>query len=174
MNSDKGFFSVLDERRSIRAYKKRDVEKEKLDKILAAANSAPSAGNLQAYEIVVVKNKENKEAIADAAFGQDFIAQAPFVLVFCANQERSAVRYGARGRDLYSIQDATIAASYAQLASTALGLGSVWIGAFDEFAVKKIISADKPIAIIPIGYPDEKAEETKRRSDNIVHKEKIS
>jgi len=121
-----------------------------------------------------VKNKENKEAVADAAFNQDFIAEAPIVLILCANQDRSAVRYGARGRDLYSIQDATIAASYAQLASTALGLGSVWIGAFDEFAVKKIISADKPIAIIPIGYPDEKAEETKRRSDNIVHKEKIS
>jgi nitroreductase len=171
---DKLFFSVLDERRSIRAYKKKDVEKEKLDRILTAANSAPSAGNLQAYEIVLVKEKKTKEALAAASLSHDFIAEAPVVLVFCANQERSAVRYGRRGHDLYSIQDATIAASYAQLAATALGLGSVWVGAFDESSIRKIINADKPVAIIPIGYPDEKPYKTGRRSlDDITHKDRI-
>lgn len=176
MNSGKEFFSVLDERRSIRKYKNKDIEKDKLEKILEAANSAPSAGNLQAYEIVLIKEKKNKRALAAASFGQDFIAQAPVVLVFCANPNRSAVRYSSRGHELYSIQDATIAASYAQLAATALGLGSVWVGAFDESSVSKIINAKsvKPVAIIPIGYPDEKPGKRCRRDlDDIVHNESV-
>jgi nitroreductase len=174
MNSDKEFFTVLNERFSVRAFKKKDIEKGKLDKILRAANSAPSAGNLQSYKIIVIKNRKNKESIASAAFNQDFISQAPVVLIFCADQERSSARYGRRGYELYSTQDATIAASYAQLAAAALGLGSVWVGAFDEFAVKKIVNADKPIAIIPVGYPDERPQKKEKRSlDEIVHKEKM-
>ena len=168
------FFDVVKERQSIRAFKKKDIEEEKIRKILKAANSAPSAGNRQAYEIVLVRDQKRKEALVKAVHGQDFIAEAPVVLIFCINPQISSI-YGKRGAELYYCQDATIAASYTQLAATSLGLGSVWIGAYDEEKVCEIINAPKemrPIAIIPIGYPDEKPPRTPRRKlEDIVHKE---
>ncbi len=160
---EKGFFEVIDDRHSIRAYKHYEVEEWKILKILETARKAPSAGNLQAYTIYVVKNASVKRALAEAAFDQWFIAEAPVVLVFSALKERSSAKYGERG-EFYSLEDATIAAAYAQLAATALDLASVWIGAFDENKVKKILNAKKPIAIIPIGYANEEPEISERRS----------
>jgi nitroreductase len=168
------FFETIKERRSIRKFKDKGVEIEKLRKLLEAVNSAPSAGNLQSYEVILVKDPGRKEKLSYAAYGQSSIREAPIVLVFCTNPRR-ARRYGKRGEELYCIQDATIAASYAQLAATALGLGSVWIGAFDEEEVRIIIEAPdevRPVAIIPIGYPAEKPFKTPRRKINdIVHEE---
>jgi len=167
------FFEVLEKRRSIRKYKDEKVEDEKLLKILNAANSAPSAGNLQAYEIFLVRDKRKKHLLARASFDQHFIEEADVVLIFCANPSRSSKYYGRRGERLYCLQDATIAASYAQLAATALGLGSVWVGAFDDEKVLEIINAPKsliPIAIIPIGYPDENPRKRERRKlEDLVH-----
>ncbi|MEM5831550.1 MAG: nitroreductase family protein [Candidatus Aenigmatarchaeota archaeon] len=167
------FEAVVKNRHSIRAFLQKEIEEEKLKKILELANLAPSAGNLQAYEIFVVKDKVKKEKLAFAAYSQDFIKEAPIVLVFCANPSRSEIKYGERGRDLYCIQDATIACTFAMLAATSLGLGCCWVGAFDEEMVKSILKVKnlKPIAILPIGYPAEKPYITKRRDLNdIVHK----
>ena len=98
---------------------------------------------------------------------------APVVLAFCAHPRRSAAKYGRRGEELYCVQDATIACAYAQLAATALGLGSVWVGAFDTDAVAQAIGARRdwrPVALLPIGYPAESPEATPRRSLNeLVH-----
>lgn len=160
------FFEVVKSRHSIRAFKPIDVDDERLELILSTANLAPSAGNLQAYEIVLVRDPQRRSALARAAYGQDFVAQAPVALVFCANPMLSAAKYGRRGAELYSIQDATIAAAYAQLAATALGLASVWVGAFDPEAVGRAINAPQgvlPIAIISIGYPAEQPMRTRRR-----------
>lgn len=167
------FFDVIKSRHSIRKFQKKEIEEEKLKKILEAANSAPSAGNLQAYEIFLVRDKEKRRKLARAAYGQDFIEEASVILVFCANPKRSAWRYGSRGKNLYCIQDATIAASYTQLAVTDLGLGSVWVGAFDDEKVLEVLGNPKdvwPVTIIPIGYPDEKPHITSRRKLNdFVH-----
>jgi nitroreductase len=167
------FFEVLEERRSIRKFKDRKVEDEKLIKILKAANSAPSAGNLQAYEIFLTRDKKKKKLIARASYNQGFIEEADVVLIFCAKPSASSRYYGQRGEKLYCLQDATIAASYAQLAATALGLGSVWIGAFNDEEVLKIIGNPKgliPIAILPIGYPDENPRKRERRKlEDLVH-----
>ncbi|MCS7230341.1 MAG: nitroreductase family protein [Candidatus Kryptonium sp.] len=167
------FFEVLRKRRSVRKFKDEPISEDKLKLIYEAINSAPSAGNLQAYEVFVVKDKDKLKQLADASLSQEFIAQAPIALVFCANPARSRWRYGSRGEKLYSLQDATIACAYAQLSATALGLGSVWIGAFDEDEVRKIISIGKnliPIAILPIGYPDEVPEPTPRRKiGDLIH-----
>jgi len=160
------FFEVIKSRHSVRAFQSRDVEDEKLRTILNTANAAPSAGNLQAYEIVVVRDPQRKAALARAAYGQEFVAQAPVDLVFCANSMQSASKYGRRGAELYSVQDATISAAYSQLASVALGLGSVWVGAFDPEAVASTIRAPRgitPVAIISIGYPAEEPRATRRR-----------
>lgn len=171
------FFETLRRRVSTRAYRSTGVEEEALWKILEAANSAPSAGNLQAYEVVVVRDPERRRELARAALEQWFIAQAPVVLVFLANPQRSHWRYGRRGVELYCLQDATIACAYAQLAATALGLGSCWVGAFDEEAVRHILAAPshlRPIAILPIGVPGETPEPRVRRSlHDLVHEERI-
>lgn len=159
------FFKVLKKRRSVRAFRAKEIEREKIEALLNAVNSAPSAGNLQAYKIFVVKNNETKKKLARAAFGQTFIAEAPVVFVFSAVPGESSWKYGERGL-LYSIQDATIAASYSQLAATALGLASVWIGAFNEEEVKKALEIKKdikPIALIPLGYTEKKPERTPRK-----------
>jgi len=168
------FFEVVERRHSIRAYLHKDLDQSYVDKILEAANKAPSAGNLQAYEIFLVKDPVKKRRLAEAALYQMFIADAPIVLVFCANPRRSSWRYGKRGEELYSIQDATIAAAFSMLACTALGLSSVWVGAFDERLVSAALGNPpnlRPIIILPIGYPGEEPEPTSRRSlKDLVHR----
>lgn len=167
------FFDVVKERRSIRAYNAQPVEPEKLQRILEAANRAPSAGNLQAYEVYLVCDAKHRTALVQAAYDQEFLAQAPAVLVFCAHAARSAARYGKRGTDLYCVQDATIACTFAMLAATALGLSTVWVGAFDEDAVRQVIGAPqahRPVAVLPIGYAAESPPiRPRRRLSDIVH-----
>jgi nitroreductase len=167
------FFEVVKARHSIRAFTAKPIEPDKLPAILDAANRAPSAGNLQAYEIYAVSRRAVLTALADAAFGQEFVAQAPVALVFCANPKRSARRYTQRGTSLYCIQDATIACAYAQLAATALGLASVWVGAFHDDAVRNAIGVGQdllPVAVLPIGYAGQEPEESSRRSlSSLVH-----
>ncbi len=171
------FAEVVKNRRSVRAFQQRKIEEEKMRWILEAMNSAPSAGNLQAYEVVLVKDEERKKQLAQAALEQDFIAEAPEVLVFFAHPKRCSWRYGKRGVQLYCIQDATIACAYAQLGATAVGLASCWVGAFLDGQVRRIVGAPAdlvPICILPIGYPAESPAPTPRRSlSDIVRKEKF-
>lgn len=95
-------FEATQRRRSVRAYEPRAVEADKLRRILTCALAAPSAGNLQAYAVVVVTDPDTRRALARAAVDQEFVAQAPVVLVFFQDPARSAVRYGRRGAELYS------------------------------------------------------------------------
>jgi len=97
------------------------------------------------------------------------------VVVFLANPDRNRPKYGARGAELYSLQDTTIACAYAQLAATAAGLGTCWIGAFDEDKVRHVVKAPaawRPVAILPIGVPAEPAGPRERRAlSDLVHQE---
>ena len=167
------FFDALTTRQSIRAYSDQPIEEDKLQRILQAANRAPSAGNRQAYEIYLVHSLALRQKLAKAAGDQEFLAQAPFVLVFCTHPARNADRYAQRGEMLYSVQDATIACTFAMLAATALGLGSVWVGAFNEEAVRQILdiaAGQRPVAMLPIGYAAELPLRRARRTlDDLVH-----
>ncbi len=168
------FFETVSKRCSIRSFLNKEIEKEKITKLLETIVLAPSAGNLQAYKIAIVKDKKIKKALAAAASDQEFIAEAPVVLVFLADIRRSSMKYGDRGASLYALQDATIAAAYAQLAAAALGLTSVWIGAFDENKIANSVRAEKwerPIAIIPIGYAAAEPEQRERRKLSEIVKE---
>lgn len=167
------FYSVIESRRSVRLYQETPVEAEKLHKIFEAANLAPSAGNLQGYEIYQITRFEQRQGLDQAAYGQSFLSQAPVVLVFCANPQRSSVRYRDRGRKLYCIQDATISCTFAMLAAQALGLSTVWVGAFNEEAVRQAASIPAeliPVALLPIGYGAESPERRpRRRLKDLVH-----
>jgi nitroreductase len=161
------FFETVRARRSVRAYQSRPVEPAQLEAILDAANRAPSAGNLQGYEIHVVRDAAARRALARACLDQLFVAQAPVALVFCADPARSGAKYGRRGEELYCVQDATIAAAYAQLAAAALGLGTCWVGAFDETQVARVLrlrAGLRPVAILPVGWPAETPAPTPRRA----------
>jgi nitroreductase len=168
------FFEVINARHSIRAFHPTPIEVEKLDQILQAINRAPSAGNRQAYEVYLVQDAPRKSTLVQAAGGQEFLAQAPVVLVFCAHPALSQVRYAQRGETLYTIQDTTIACAFAMLAATALGLSSVWVGAFNEQAVHGVIQApedERPVAMLPIGYAAEEPRLRDRRPLNeIIHR----
>lgn len=161
------FLEVVERRQSVRAFASRELEPEKLSALLEAVRLAPSAGDCQAYEIVVVQEPSGKAALAEAAYGQEFVARAPVVLAFVADPRRNVAKYGDRGASLYCVQDATIAAAYAQLAATALGLASCWVGAFDEQRVAAALKASgslRPVALMPIGYAAETPTRPPRRS----------
>jgi nitroreductase len=160
------FMTLIEERHSTRAYHDRTVESEKVDKILHAANRAPSAGDLQGYSIVVVRSAAARKALARAAADQEFVGQAPVVLVFLAEPARSSEKYGHRGESLYAIQDATIACAYAQLAAHDAGLSACWVGAFRKRDVQEVVGATEeqvPVALLPIGYAAESPFITPRR-----------
>ncbi len=167
------FFEVVQARHSIRSYSNQPVEEEKLQKILATANQAPSAGNLQGYEIFVIRKPEQRQALVKAALNQEFLAEAPVVLIFCANPARSETRYKERGIKLYSVQDATIACTFAMLAATALGLSTVWVGAFHEEPVSAAAGIPAnlvPVAMLPIGYAaGEPRIRPRRELKDIIH-----
>ncbi|HDI85823.1 MAG TPA: hypothetical protein ENF83_00245 [Candidatus Korarchaeota archaeon] len=150
-------FEVMGRRRSVRSYLPDPVAEGDLNKIIEAACSAPSAGNLQAYRIVVVRDPETRRRLADACWGQRFIAEAPVSLVFLSDPAVSARRYGSRGAELYSLQDATIACAFAMLAAHALGYGTCWVGAFNDGAVLRAVGALgvglRPVAVLTVGKP---------------------
>jgi len=167
------FFEVVKERKSVRTYANTKIEETKIRRILEAANRSPSAGNLQAYEIFAVTRPSCRRELAEASLQQEFVAAAPLVLVFCAHPELSRVKYGERGAQLYSVQDATIACCFAMLAAADLGLATVWVGAFNDQGVRKAIGTGEeliPVAILPVGYPAEQPPPTSRRDlDQLVH-----
>lgn len=145
---------VIQRRVSIREWSATPVPLDVVQAALDAARLAPSAGNLQAYRVAVVRNAGARRALGEAA-GQDFVGDAPVVLVWLADPPASAAKYGKRGTALYAVQDATIAAVYAQLALEAVGLASCWVGAFDEAAVLEAVAPGqrlRPIALMPCGY----------------------
>ncbi|BAF58843.1 MAG: hypothetical protein HPY89_07405 [Pelotomaculum sp.] len=160
------FLELCKRRQSVRRFTAEPVPDEALQQILEAARAAPSAGNLQAYEIVVVKDPQTRQKLAAASRGQGFVAQAPVVLVFLALPQASARVYGERGARLYSVQDATIACTCAMLAATSLGLATTWVGAFYDNEVMAAVGAGPhqvPVALLPVGHAGENPRRTSRR-----------
>lgn len=164
---------AINARQSIRAYQSKAVEPEKLEIILSAANRAPSAGNLQAYQIYIVREQSIKDKLVEAAAGQKFVAQAPIVLVFCAVPQRSKEKFGEKGEKVYAMQDACAAVCNAMLAAVELGLGTCWVDAVFEDIAAKAINAPighQPVVILTLGYPAENPPRTPRRelSDLVI------
>lgn len=162
--SEDQLFRVMATRRSTRNFDMtHSVEQWKIDKILAAADTAPTAGNFQGFEVVYVKNKEIKKRLIEAANNQPYV-NAPVVIVFCMDPSRVKMNFPPDTLAKFSLQDATLAAAYSQLAASALGLSSIWIGMLDEEKVKQIIETNlKPSSILCIGYAQQKRPPKSRR-----------
>jgi nitroreductase len=163
------FWQVLEKRSSVRSFVPTvDVPPETVARLLEAAIRAPSAGNRQPWHFYVVRDAAALQGLAAAAYGQQFVGEAPVVVVICADAEQSAGRYGQRGRELYCLQDTGAATEHILLAAVALGLGACWVGAFDEGRAARVLNLPRrhrPVAIVPIGKPAaEPAMRTPRRS----------
>ena len=146
-----GVITAIKMRRSIRHYKDKPVEEEKLDKVLEAGRLAPSAGNLQEWKFVVVRDKGTREKLAIAANSR-FIKEAPVVIVACATITDCILK---SGQLTYPI-DVAIAVDHITLKAVEEGLGTCWVGGFDEEEVKKILDIPdniRVVTLLTIGYP---------------------
>lgn len=146
---------TIKKRRSIRSFQDKFVSQDILTEVIEALLWAPSAGNLQSRHFYFVTNSEKKQALALEAAGQDFIKQAPVIVVACAHLKRID-KYGERGRDLYVVQDVAASLENAMLLLTEKGLGSCWVGKFNEDKVRQLLNLPeelRPVALLPIGYP---------------------
>lgn len=168
-------FEAIKNRRSVRAFTDEPVSDTKIRKLIDAARRAPSAGNIQPWEFVIIRGQEVKRELCKVAGNQNFIEEAPVVIVVCANTLRSEHGYGSRGVTLYCLQDTAAATQNMLLAAQAMGLATCWVGAFSEEEVIKVLNIPKsirPVAIIPVGHPARKPKIRLRRPLNeIIHHE---
>ena len=167
---DTDLFAVMAKRRSTRKFSDKHVDATKIDKIIAAADTAPTAGNFQGFEIFYIKSPEMKKRLVEACNNQPYV-DAPVVLVFCKNPSRVKFDFPEYILKKFAIQDATLAAGYSQLAAQALGLSSIWIGMFDEQKVMDVIETDLvPSSVLCIGYPEQtKFPKPRRNLKDLVH-----
>ncbi len=165
---------AIEQRRSIRSYKKDAVPEGMIKSILHAGHMAPSAGNLQARDFIIITEDATKKKLCEHALNQKFIEEAPVCIIVCANMDRSRKKYREKG-ELYAIQDASISAMNMMLQAFDLGLGTCWVGAFDDRRVIEMFKLPMgvfPIALLPIGYPDEIHDAPPRLGESIEHREK--
>src|SRR4030042_5471283 len=158
---------IIKKRRSNRKFLSKPIPEKIINELVEALIWAPSAGNLQSRKFYFIFNQKIKNELAKASRDQwSFIAKAPLVIVGCADY-KIAEYYGEKGKNLFSICDVALSIQNLMLLAYSEGLGSVWVGAFDEKEVSRILSLPeklRPIALIPVGYPAEKPETPLRKS----------
>ena len=165
------FLELARQRYSVRAYKSVPIEDDKLEKVLEAARLAPTACNLQPFQVIVVHTK-GKEKELQRIYSAPWFVQAPIVICACGKPSESWVRQDGEN---YCDVDVTIVMDHLILAAADLGLGTCWIGAFNADAAREILKLPddvKPIAFTPLGYPDIQAGYKSRKSlDELVRYE---
>lgn len=166
------FFELIKKRYSVRAFQSRPVEEEKLQKILEAANLAPTAANRQPFKIIVIYTK-GKDAELKRIYHRDWFSQAPIVIGICAIKSEAWSRMDGKN---YADVDATIAMDHLILAAADQGLGTCWVAAFDPAAAREILGLPdevEPVAFTPLGYPaDEKRSKKRKSLEEIIRYEK--
>ncbi len=165
--------ALIRSRRSIRAFTAARVPDTLIRELVDLANWAPSAGNLQARDFIVIRDPETRHALAKAA-DQVEIERCDTVLAVCTNSRRIG-KYGLRGRELFSVQDAAAATQNFLLAAHESGLGAVWMGSFDEERVRTILGIPgyaRPVALVALGWPAENPPPPERLPlTEILHRE---
>lgn len=148
---------AIAKRRSVRQFDPdQGVDDAVVRSILEAGIAAPSAGNCQSWRFVVVRDRALKRRLAFEAGHQGFIDQAPVAIVVCSDLDVAEKQYGNRGRQTYALQETAAAIENMLLTIASLGLGSCWVGAFNEPVAAEILGLPqqvRPLAILPIGVP---------------------
>jgi nitroreductase len=160
-------FKVFRDRRSIRKYKNTSVEPDKLEQVLEAARLAPSWKNLQCWRFLIIDDREKRKALfetfPEGNPGTKALDTAPIVIVVCADPIASGVENNIE----YYVADTAIAFEHLCLAAHALGLGTCWMGWFDEAAVKKALNIPtsfRVLGVTPLGYPDQEPKARPRKA----------
>jgi len=154
-------------RRSIRKYLEVPLEWEKVGVVLEAGRLAPSAGNTQEWSFIVVTDATIREQIAELSLDGLWMAAASVHIVITADTEKIGRSFGRRGERLYAVQDCAAAATQMMLAAHSQGLGTCWVGAFDEHALARLLGIPDTIRaqlILTLGYPDETPATPQRNS----------
>lgn len=141
-------------RASVRCFAPSPVPKQSVRDLVRTCYLAPSAGDIHPYRVVVVSDEKRRSALADACFGQRFVAEAPISIVFFVDLAPSGRRYGSRGTELYCLLDVGAAVENLMLAAVDAGLGTCWVGAFDEAAVGALLEAPpnwRAVTVVPLG-----------------------
>jgi nitroreductase len=158
---------IIKQRRSIRKFQDKKIPDEIVEKLKQALIWAPSAGNLQARKFYFISNQEMKSKLAKAYnYPQEFISQAPLLIVACTD-EKKMERYGEKGKNVYLITDIASSIQNVCLLAYEQGLGTCWVGAFNEDAVSNILELSeylRPVIMLPVGYPRETPEARPRVS----------
>ena len=158
-------YEAIESRASVRDFTDEDVPSSTVKNFLETAVRAPTAGNLQPWRFYVVRDRDVKKGLCEAAWGQPCVEQAPVVIVVCAELEVCSSGYGSRGEGLYAIQDTAAAVENILLAIVAEELGACWVGAFNEEAASEVLilpEGIRPLAMVPIGHPAGKQRRTGR------------
>ncbi len=146
---------VLKTRKSVRSFSGARIDQKIIFEAIVYGLKAPSVGGLKAYRFVAVSVKDKIKKIAKIT-RQDWIKNAGLIFVICIDPERSAKRYGDRGRNLYCVQDATLFGAYLDLFFVSHGLGTCWVRSFNEKKVKELLGLDlKPISLLVVGHRKE-------------------
>ncbi|MDD2458974.1 MAG: nitroreductase family protein [Eubacteriales bacterium] len=165
---------ALATRRSVRHYADQPVEDDKLELVLEAARLSPSASNQQNWKFIVVREPATRQKLVDACPGQTFVGEAPVILVCCGTDPNAVMLCG---QHRYTV-DLSIATAYMILQAHELGLGTCWLGRFDESQVKSILGIPDPVRIVavtPLGYPAETpAAKPRKKLADIVCYERYS
>jgi nitroreductase len=167
-------FEAISERKSIRAYKEQEVEEEKLTRVLEAARLSPSASNRQEWKFIVVKNGATRKKLAAASYGQRFVGEAPVIIVACATETKAIMTCGQPAHTV----DLSIACTHIILEAWEQGLGTCWLGTFNEAEVKEILAIPDRVRVVtmtPLGYPNEPGRPKARKTlDQIICAERYS
>jgi nitroreductase len=166
-------YEAIRTRKSVRAWRDRPVPEDVLARVLDAARLSPSARNMQEWRFVVVSDPVLRRRLGVDAAGQAFVGAAPIVLACCAESDGRVMRCG---QAAYPI-DVAIAMDHLSLAAAAEGLGTCWIGSFDEGKVREILGippAVRVVQLMPLGYPVDPSPVEKQRLalSEIVHRER--
>ncbi|MGB9707998.1 MAG: nitroreductase family protein [Candidatus Pacearchaeota archaeon] len=170
------FDELLKERKCVRHYSSKPVRFDEIVAICEAARFSPMAGNIYTIKLIIVSDKETKAKLAEAALGQEFIKDAPYVLVVCSDLTNLTRSYGERGERVYSRQQAGAVIENMFLKAVELGVATCWVGAFEEKAVRRILKIPDKVqveVILPIGIPAGKtATKKKPELKQIIYFEK--
>jgi nitroreductase len=142
-------FEAVQRRKSIRSYEPTPIPKDVMERIMESARISPSASNKQPWHFIIVTDAEKKKTLSKGTFAK-FVHEAPVVIVACGDKNASTN---------WCTIDTTIATQTMVLTATAEGLGTCWIGSFDEVSVKKLLEIPdhlRVVALLPIGYPKDK------------------
>lgn len=167
-------YEAIKERRSVRAYQDKPVPEEVLNRILEAARLAPSSNNRQPWKFVVVKDSKMRGKLVEAARNQSFVGEAPVVIAAVGLDPEKVMRCGIPADPV----DVAIAIDHMTLAAVEEGLGTCWVGAFDQEKVREVLgipASYNVIELLPLGYPADSPRAKERKSlDEIVGYEKFS